>query len=73
MVQMHDHMLLNALLHLPTCACLQSDARKAIVVDGSEKILLMALCIFVVRMWSLQLLRLFKANPAIHQTGSMAG
>ena len=41
---MHDRMLLNALLHLPTCACLQSDARKAIVVDGSEKIPLMALC-----------------------------
>ena len=72
MVQMHDQMLLNVLLHLPTCACLQSDARKAIV-DGSEKILLMALCIFVVRMWSLQLLRLFKANPATHETGSVAG
>ena len=45
----------------------------AIVVDGSEKILLMALCIFVVHMWSLQLLSLFKANPATHETGSMAG
>ena len=56
----------NALLHLPTCAFLQSDARKTIVVDGSEKIPLMALCIFVVRIWSLQLLRLFKANPATH-------
>ena len=52
---------------------LQLDAGKAVVVDGSEKILLMALCIFVVRMWSLQLLRLFKANPATHETGSVAG
>jgi hypothetical protein len=68
-------MLLNVLLHLPTCACPQSesDARKAIVVDGSEKIPLMTHCIFVVRIWFLQLLSLFKANPATHETRNTAG
>ena len=33
---------------------MQPDAEKAVVVDGLEKIALMAVCIFVVHMWSLQ-------------------
>lgn len=52
---------------------LQLDAGKAVVVDGSEKIPLMAVmavCICVVRMWSLQVL---KANAATHETSNMAG
>ena len=44
---------------------MQPDAEKAVVVDGLEKIALMAVCIFVVRMWSLQRL---KAMAATYET-----
>eukprot|EP00435_Cladocopium_sp_Y103_P059362 s1162_g21.t1 len=39
----------HALLHLPIWAFRHSDAGEAVVDDGSEKIPLMAFCIFVVR------------------------
>ena len=69
-VQMHSQR--RSAFNASPAPALQVDARKAAVVDGSEKIPLMAVmavCICVVRMWSLQM----KANAATHETSSMAG
>jgi hypothetical protein len=44
----------QALLRLPIWAFWQSDAGKAVMDDGVEKILLMAVCIFVVCMFGLR-------------------